>query len=66
MLVLHSLKHGFSTGLHAAGGVPDQLAFALCGHTESGGEVHAIYTDRETFPLKVLQEAVNTLDFGLA
>jgi hypothetical protein len=38
----------------------------LCGHTESGGEVHAMYTDRETFLLKVLQEAVNTLDFGLA
>jgi hypothetical protein len=30
-----------------------------------GGEVHAAYTHRETFPLKVLSEAVNRLDFGL-
>ena len=30
------------------------------------GEVHAMYTHRETFPLKVLSEAVNKLDFGVA
>jgi hypothetical protein len=37
----------------------------LCGHTAAGGEVHAMYTHRETFPLKVLKEAVDKLDFGL-
>jgi hypothetical protein len=63
-LVLHSLRHGFITGLHAAS-VPDQIVLALCGHTGSGGEVHAMYTHRETFPLKVLKEAVDKLDFGL-
>jgi integrase len=62
--VLHSLRHGWITGLHAAG-VPDQLVFALCGHTAAGGEVHARYTHRESFPLKSLSEAVNKLDFGL-
>jgi hypothetical protein len=30
-----------------------------------GGEVHAAYTHRETFPLTVLKEAVDKLDFGL-
>lgn len=63
-VVLHSCRHGFITGLHAAA-VPDQLVFALCGHTAAGGEVHAGYTHRDTFPLKVLSEAVNKLDFGL-
>ncbi|MBU6483001.1 MAG: tyrosine-type recombinase/integrase [Nitrospirae bacterium] len=63
-LVLHSFRHGFITGLHSAG-VPDALVYALCGHTGAGGEVHAMYTHRESFPLKVLSEAVNKLDFGL-
>jgi integrase len=63
-VVFHSFRHGFITGLHAAS-VPDQLVFALCGHTGSGGEVHLGYTHRESFPLKTLSEAVNKLDFGV-
>ena len=58
------LSASLNTALHAAA-VTDQLVFALCGHLAEGGEVHAMYTHQETFPLKVLQEAVDRLEFGV-
>jgi integrase len=50
-LVLHSLRHGWITGLHAAG-VPDQIVYTLCGHTAAGGEGH----DALSRPFVIVQQ----------
>jgi integrase len=60
-LVLHSLRHGGITKLHAAG-VANNLAEVLVGH--SADNVHGqVYVHRENLPLSLLRDGLERLKY---
>jgi len=59
--VLHSLRHGGITKLHAVG-CADNIVKMISGHTEEG--VHGrTYVHREHIPLSLMQEVLEKLDY---
>lgn len=63
-LVFHSTRHSFITGLHAAG-ASDEFVYALAGHINKGGEVHAGYVHRASYSIKKLRDTVNMWSPGV-
>lgn len=61
-LVIHSLRHGGITKLHAAG-VADNVAKMLVGHTESDVH-HQVYLKKDLIPLALLQEGLQKLQYS--
>ncbi len=61
-LVIHSLRHGGITKLHAAG-VADNVAKMLVGHTESDVH-HQVYLKKDLIPLALLQEGLEKLQYS--
>ena len=60
-LVLHSLRHGGITKLHAAG-VPENIVKVITGH--AGGTVpDQVYVHREGLPLSLLQDGLEKLRY---
>lgn len=60
-LVLHSLKHGGITKLHAAG-CPHNIVQMLAGHAAQGVHVQ-VYVHREALPLKLLKDGLEKLTY---
>jgi len=61
-LVLHSLRHGGITKLHAAG-VPSSMVEVLAGHA-SNSEYGQVYVHREGLPLSLLREGLGKLQYN--
>ncbi len=59
----HCLRHTVTTRLTIAG-VSLEFVLALVGHAGPGGELHAGYVHRSSFPLATLRDAVNKMDLG--
>jgi integrase len=60
-LVMHSLRHGGITKLHAAG-VAENIVKLLVGHSESDVH-HTVYVQKDLIPMKLLQEGLERLKY---
>jgi integrase len=60
-LVMHSLRHGGITKLHAAG-VPENIVKMLVGHSESDVH-HTVYVQKDLIPLQLLRDGIEKLRY---